>query len=291
MKRAGKLEKVSAAEGEIRQMLAGNSAFQFWLFQQKWKDIAGSVLAAESRIGRREGTTLYIHVTNSVWMQELMMHKRELLQRVQADPYGRQIQDLRFMIAPPQSVDTGLSSVDRLRAEMAAEKGPAPLPLTGQEEEWIHRWTEKNVQKDALRPVMAKLMEKALSHRKAELAAGFHPCRICGELCEAGSAVCRRCAVKEERAVRHRLVLLLESQPALLYEDARKYVPCRYSQFSSARDTLIHKYKENYANGWGKEEEIRKLLALLTHRPFEDITKEEAGRILSALPKKKKFRK
>ena len=59
------------------------------------------------------------------------------VQRVQADPYGRQIQDLRFMIAPPQSVDTGLSSVDRLRAEMAAEKGPAPLPLTGQEEEWI----------------------------------------------------------------------------------------------------------------------------------------------------------
>lgn len=289
MKRTGQLEK-AADQSLIGSLLHGNDAFQFYLFQQKWKAIAGDVLAEESRIGRKEGTTLYIHVTNSVWMQELIMRKKELLQRIQEDPYGRQFQDLRFMIAAPQEKETGLSAVDLLRQRMAEENGMKPLPLTEGETAWIAQWTASHVRAEKIRPAIREMMERALSLRKAQLAAGYHPCRRCGELIRKEETLCLRCRIEEERAILHRITLLLTTYPSLLYEEARRYIPCRYSQFAAARDGLIHKYKENYANGWGTEEEKRKLLSLLTHKPYEKITKEEADRALSALPKRKKFR-
>ena len=289
MKRSGHLEK-AGGPSLMSELLRGNEAFQFYLFQQKWKDIAGDVLAEESRIGRREGSTLYIHVTNSVWMQELIMRKQELLQRIQADPYGRQFRDLRFLIAAPQEKETGLSAVDALRQRMAAEHTMKPLPLTEGEDAWIAHWTASHVKSEKIRPAIREMMERALSLRKAQLAAGYHPCRRCGELIPQGDTLCPRCRIEEERAVLYRITLLLTAYPALLYDEARRRVPCRYSQFAAARDGLIHKYKENYANGWGTEEEKRKLLSLLTHKSYETITREEADRALSALPKRKKFR-
>lgn len=289
MKRSGHLEK-AGGPSLMSELLQGNEAFQFYLFQQKWKSIAGDVLAEESRIGRREGATLYIHVTNSVWMQELIMRKKELLQRVQADSYGRQFRDLRFLIAAPQEKETGLSAVDALRQRMARENTMKPLPLTEGEDAWIAHWTASHVRAEKIRPAIREMMERALSFRKAQIAAGYHPCRRCGELIPPVETLCPRCRIEEERAVLHRITLLLTAYPSLLYDEVRRRIPCRYSQFAAARDGLIHKYKEHYANGWGTEEEKRKLLSLLTHKPYEKITKEEADRALSALPKRKKFR-
>ncbi len=52
---------------------------------------------------------------------------------------------------------------------------------------------------------------------------------------------------------------------------------------------LIHRYRENYYNQCGTEEERRRLLSLLIHKPFEQITESEAAHILSALPVKKRY--
>lgn len=286
MKRMGKLERVSSA-ADLRQMLGGSGPFQFWLFQQRWKDIAGHVLAEESRVGRRDGTLLYIHVTNSVWMQELVMHKRELLRRVQEDAYGRQFTDMRFVIAAPAAAEAPRNEADRLRDRLRAGQDVKAQPVTEAEEQWIHWWAGENVKKETLRPVIEAMMRRALSFRKGQLAAGYHPCARCGELCAGDDTLCARCRLEAERHTRYRLMLLLQKEPALRFADAALRVPCRYREYAEARDALIHRYRENYANRRGTEEERRRLLSLLTHKPFEDITEEEAAKALPNLPKRK----
>lgn len=287
MKRSGKMEKVSEAFQEAEGVLRGNDAFQFWLFQQRWPSIIGDVLAEESYIGRRDGKRLFLYVTNSVWMQEFMMQREELLRRIQEDPYGARFEELRIQMGPRQRrVRPTGHLADMARFYDTRKSLP---PVTAKEEQWIENWTETHVGKEELRDLIANMMRGAIGCRKEELAEGFHPCARCGTLCAKGQRLCYRCQAEQDRQTRNRVVLLLKARPELLYEEVCRAVPCTYRQFAEARDLLIHRYRENYYNQCGTEEERRRLLSLLIHKPFEQITESEAAHILSALPVKKRY--
>lgn len=286
-RRYGKLENAGQALSEVEHMAFGSDAFQFWLFQKRWPSIAGDTLAKESYIGREVGTTLYIHVTNSVWMQELMMHRQGLLARVQKDPYGRKFRDMRIMMSVPKTEVTPTTTVDVLKKKYQENEKVLSAPLSEGEKVWVDQWTKNHVEKEALRTPIARLMEGALKRRKAELAAGWHPCPRCGTLCSQTDLLCPSCRIQEEKQTKNKIVLLLKDHPAYLYEDVRCWIRCSYAQFADARDILIHRYKENYYNGYGDEEEKKKLLSLLVHKPYEEITKEEADKTLSGIPRRK----
>lgn len=290
MKRSGKLEEVSAAMEDVQQILRGSDAFQFWLFQQKWSALAGDVLAEESYIARRERDVLYIAVTNSVWMQELLMHRAKLLRRVQADPYGARFRELRIQMGPKRRAVRPASPVDRVVPLYDGRRRTAPL--TDGEEAWIAQWTASHVARDEIRPAIAEMMRGALRRRKEEIAMGYHPCARCGALCPETARLCAQCEAEEDRRRQNQVVLLLKDRPELLYEDVRRVLPAvTYEDFAAGRDLLIHRYRQNHYNRCGTEEERRRLLSLLIHKPFEAITEEEARRTLSALPQKKTYGK
>ena len=78
-KRTGRLSNLSevfqlSKEGKT---LFSNPSFRFWQLQNKWKNIAGPMIARESYISFEKKQTLYITVTNSVWMNHLYMMKAE----------------------------------------------------------------------------------------------------------------------------------------------------------------------------------------------------------------------
>lgn len=286
-RRYGKLENAGDVIKEAGQGTFGSEAFQFWLFQNRWPSIIGKTLAQESYIGRREGRMLYIYVTNSVWMQELMMHRAEILRRIQQDPYGARFGELRIMMGVPRPKVEPSSTVDRLRKKYEETEKVMTAPLSEGEERWVAAWTEAHIQKEEIRGPIARLMEGAIRRRKGEIAAGWHPCRRCGALCPPENALCPPCQIQEERQRIHKIILILKEHPSFLYGNVRALMPCTYGEFADARDRLIHRYKENYYHGYGNEEETRKLLSLLIHKPYDEISKEEAEKTLSALPKKK----
>lgn len=285
MKRLSDLQGMDASMEKVKDTLDGNNAFQFWLFQQRWERLVGDVLASESSIGRYNRDVLYIYVTNSVWMQEFIMRKEDILRRVQEDSYGARFRDIRFQMGPPRV----RIEPDLPLAQMASfyDERKRSAPITEEEEGQIETWTAANVEKEALRPLFKDLMRGALRQHKEELSSGWHSCSVCGELCPSKNRLCTRCRLEEERQMRNRIVLMLTDHPEWLCEDVQKRLPATYRQYAEARDVLIHRYRENHSNGCGTEEEMRRLLSLLTHRPFEEISKEEARSILSALPRKK----
>ena len=222
MKRSGKMEPASEALREAQDVLRRNDAFQFWLFRQRWPSFVGEVFAEESYIARRDGALLCIYATNSVWMQELLMRKAEILRRIREDPYGAQFRDLRVQIGPRPRALRPESPVDRLAPLYDRRK--SRTPLTEGEEAWISRWADAHVARDELRGPIEELMRGALRRRKDELAAGWHPCARCGDLCPAKDRLCARCEAEEERQTRSRIVLLLKEKPELLYDDVRRAV-------------------------------------------------------------------
>lgn len=80
----------------------GNDGFQFFLFQKRWKNIVGDMLAKESYIKSWKDDTLVIAVTNSVFLQHLFMMKGDLLKRLSEDEFGKRFKDIRFIAGPRQ---------------------------------------------------------------------------------------------------------------------------------------------------------------------------------------------
>ena len=112
-KRTGRLSNLSevfqlSKEGKT---LFSNPSFRFWQLQNKWKHIAGSIIARESYISFERKQTLYITVTNSVWMNHLYMMKADLLKRIREDDYGKKYTDIRTVAGQTKSESPTESSL------------------------------------------------------------------------------------------------------------------------------------------------------------------------------------
>lgn len=273
-------------ESEVNHRLFGNEGFQFFLLQKKWETIVGQVMAHESYISSYKGDTLFVTVTNSVFMQQLYMMQGEIMKQLAEDDFGKRFQQIRFITGPRKKRYKTQTSLDVVNQQRAKEQVMYSQPLSEAEREWISQWVEQHVPKENLRDAFSHMMQEVLKIRKGELAHGFHPCPVCGSLCEADRKICRPCERKMERSRQNQVTLLLKEHPHWTYQEIRTLYPCDYSLYQKAREILIHRYKENIFHQYGVDEEKRKLLALLLHKPVETITKEEANEMLKKMPQK-----
>ena len=99
--------------------------------------------------------------------------------------------------------------------------------------------------------------------------------------------ICPACHRKLEKTRKNKVILILKENPHNTYQEVRAILPCDYSLYEDARDTLIHRAKEKIFHKYSADEEKKKLLALLLHRPVSSITTEEANEMLKKLPQKK----
>lgn len=287
-KRRGQMETAGKAMDRIKDVFFENDAYQFWLFQKKWIEFAGEILAKESYIGRCEGKTLFIYVQNSIWMQELFMKKTEILEKIKKDTFGCRFTELRFVGAAAKISDSSITSVEKDKKKYRDMTRDRKISLTVQEEAWITEFMEKRVPQKELRETLIQMMGDTLKRRKAELAEGYKPCQKCGRLCPAEKKYCKSCEIKEKEQTKSKILLQLMKEPALYYEDVKNRIPCEYLQYETARELLIRRCKDQYFKGYDREKNQKLLLSLLIHKPPEIITKEEIEVTLSDLAKEKR---
>lgn len=74
----------TAGEGirEIVLRIAGEKYHTLALIALAWRDIVGSLLAERSTPAKYEFDTLFVRVYNSTWLQELILTKQEIMERL-----------------------------------------------------------------------------------------------------------------------------------------------------------------------------------------------------------------
>lgn len=274
-------------ESDVRQKLFGNKGFQFYLFQKRWKKIVGSLMAEESYITGCKGPLLFVRVTNSAFLQQLFMMKADILKELSKDEIGRYFTDIKFLAGSPQKPYKPFTTLDPVNSAIEKEQKRYSQSLSEGEEAWIQNWVRSHVKKEAVRAPFAEMMEEVLKIRKGELADGYHPCSICCSLCPPASPICPACQRKLARTKKNKVILILKENPHYTYQEVRATLPCEYSLYEEARDILIHRAKEKIFRKEAADEEKRKLLSLLLHRPLSDITVKEAEDMLKHMPQKK----
>jgi hypothetical protein len=75
----------------------GQNARIVWTF---WDRIVGQNLARNAQPAAFKQRILVVHVSSSVWLQELHFRKKELIQRLNEAADSKVVDDIRFKIGP-----------------------------------------------------------------------------------------------------------------------------------------------------------------------------------------------
>ena len=64
--------------------IAGEKYKDFVTIGLNWKRIVGKYLAKYSKVVKFEKGVLFVGVSNNVWMQELLLRKKDIMQKIQS---------------------------------------------------------------------------------------------------------------------------------------------------------------------------------------------------------------
>ena len=75
----------------------GHNARAVWAF---WDHVVGQNLACNAQPAAFNQQILVVHVSSSVWLQELHFQKKDLIERLNQAAGTRVVEDIRFKIGP-----------------------------------------------------------------------------------------------------------------------------------------------------------------------------------------------
>jgi predicted nucleic acid-binding Zn ribbon protein len=88
--------------GEILKRYLNRSGFLKKLNDYKvflrWEDIVGDKVAMYAKPYRIKGSTLWVVVSNSVWLQELKFLEKEIIKQIQIDLKEKKIKKIYFVL-------------------------------------------------------------------------------------------------------------------------------------------------------------------------------------------------
>jgi len=88
--------KLSGALDAVVKSLGLSKKYYGWLVVSNWPIIAGEQVAKVSKATRFNEGVLYIAVEDSAWRQELSMQSESIMESIRRQPYGKDVNQLRF---------------------------------------------------------------------------------------------------------------------------------------------------------------------------------------------------
>jgi predicted nucleic acid-binding Zn ribbon protein len=65
-----------------------------------WKDVIGKTIAENAQPEALKGDILLVHVSSSVWMQQLRFLKKDIIDKINAASGKERIKEIKFKIGP-----------------------------------------------------------------------------------------------------------------------------------------------------------------------------------------------
>lgn len=178
-----------------RGLIPANGAVQSWLQSQelaqalrphmakaRWAEVVGPQVAGVTQVEKvQNGTELVVRVKNSVWANELVLLKGDMIRRLNAALGGSVLTDIHFKAS-------GLSK--KKKADTPAE---SPLPPTPSDDELAQtvpslearRRVESavsGIKDETLRSRVRRAMLRAARAEQWKRDQGWQPCARCGAL-------------------------------------------------------------------------------------------------------------
>lgn len=77
--------------------IAGSEFRDLVTIALQWKKLIGTLLAERAKVESFQNKTLYVSVNNSVWMQELVLHRKKMIYKIKKQ-LDIEVADIVFFI-------------------------------------------------------------------------------------------------------------------------------------------------------------------------------------------------
>ena len=92
-----KFNKAGNAIKSLVYRIAGSQYQDFVAVAFCWNNILGNLLSERTKLIKIENQTLFVAVSNNIWMQELLLNKQELLEKIRKSS-GVKLENIVFFL-------------------------------------------------------------------------------------------------------------------------------------------------------------------------------------------------
>ncbi len=232
-----------------------------------WKDIVGEDVARHVSCGKFSRGTLTVHTDSSVWSHQVLMQKRTLIKKINEFAGDKIVKDIRIQTgyqAKFREISKDLPNLDHYLNQITLE------------EETLQEIESKvsSVTDDKLRYKLRSILTKQKKLDRLKVAHGYHPCSICGTLCEKKETYCIGCRRQKRQEKNNKIKTTLLGAPFLTYAKLNSIVPCTNTEYQEEKADLIDQTAKKLREG-DTSDMTRYLLAMLVTGMTPDIITED----------------
>lgn len=240
-----------------------------------WHDVVGAVIASHAQIVHIKPPLIIISADTSMWMQELQMQKRRIIEEIN-NYYGREIiADIRFIMRRQSYVKAekhkGLSIPDMSVPDKNIDFDS--IVLSEDDVKAIDRSLDKT-DNEKLKSAFRKIQ---IMRRKKEIyleRCGYHRCHRCGMHMQSKKDVCPTCEYEMHREHIKAIKAVIRKYPYIKYSDCQAFIECTFIHFAEAMRECIYFYLDKIYKGSINRRHMYMAAMLITHKKQDELTEQ-----------------
>lgn len=279
-----KLESFSGVTDLRDAMLQELGIFEMYRLMKlyhDWESVVGPMVSGQAKLVHIKPPVIVVEIGHTVWMQEMIMRKPQLLEALR-EYYGESIiTDVKVQL-PRRALQEQLVSGDALDMTHRYEEmiDFHKIVLSPEVIESI----ENSVSIIRNEDLRQKVLQTRIEQAKKEFVLQqehFHQCPRCGRLQSEGSAkVCPQCEYKKYRHIIRTVKGLLKDYPHYKYDQIKAIAPwCTYEWYEVAKEESIYYYLTRLFQGSTDANDMYWATMLITAKPQEELSYEQVVNI------------
>lgn len=248
------------------------------LYQAKlsWSEIVGVQIAKYSYIQQFDGQTVIVAVLNSVWMNQLFMHKKQLIEKINTFIHESYIRDIRLVRSgrKPAAVVYEKLDGEEERAFPAENLNNIILP-----KELVDKIYQETAHLPSRLQEQIRQLRFLQEKRKvAYMQAGRSVCPCCGRFLQPGETICYLCRLEIRQKKKKQLHDILIKMPWLTVEELTQhdYIPqgkkIYVELYNEIRRDCIYRYIERIHHNCDTAEDDMMLALFVTRKNPTEMT-------------------
>lgn len=257
---------------------------QYSLFKMKacWKEIIGNNNAKHCGPVKLERRILTLQVDSSVWANQFLYYKNQLIQQINTFIGTDYVKDIKF--TQGKNFKKGFRNKGET-TDIRETKLRIP-PATEEEKKGL-QLKFSHIADDKIRNAIIGVEETKLGLEKLYREGVIKKCPVCGSFLKNNETICYACEIKMKQELEYKLWSHILKEPWIKWYDLQKAVKCSETDFTMIKNDIKNYYFEKIRTKTADSQEIKLGIQLKAEKPLALISEKEYENILKFLQKGK----
>lgn len=257
---------------------------QYSLFKMKacWKEIIGNNNAKHCGPVKLERRILTLQVDSSVWANQFLYYKNQLIQQINTFIGTDYVKDIKF--TQGKNFKKGFRNKGET-TDIRETKLRIP-PATEEEKKGL-QLKFSHIADDKIRNAIIGVEEKKLGLEKLYREGVIKKCPVCGSFLKNNETICYACEIKMKQELEYKLWNHILKEPWIQWYDLQKAVKCSETDFTMIKNDIKNYYFEKIRMKTADSQEVKLGIQLKAEKPLALISEKEYENILKFLQKGK----